>query len=87
MNRLTVIADLLRPCPPPDLAGGYDMCPCGYGGSWPCSVTRAAWIARGLNPETEIDKVITQVRAECEVPDWDPGDWDPDLRTCWTSAE
>lgn len=68
MNRLTVIADLLRPCPPPDIARGYGMCSCGYGGSWLCPITKAAWIAQGLNPDTEIDKAITQAKAERQAP-------------------
>ena len=27
MNRLDIIATLIHPCPAPDIAGGYDMCP------------------------------------------------------------
>ncbi len=77
MNRLDLIATLIQPCPPPDIANGYDMCPCGLGCCWPCPVTRAAWLARGLDPDTEIDKVITRVKAQCSAPDWDPGGWDP----------
>jgi hypothetical protein len=64
MNRLTVIAALLQPCPPPDIAAGFDACPCGTGGSWPCAVTKAAWIARGLDPDTEIERALAQVRTE-----------------------
>jgi hypothetical protein len=86
MNRLAVIAALLRPCPPPDIAGGFDLCPCGYGGTWPCPVTRAAWIAQGLDPEAETGKVTAKAEAECQVPGWNLGGWDPDLRTCWTST-
>ena len=50
MNRLTRIASLLRPCAVPDLAHGFEMCPCGTGGSWPCTKTIAAWLAAGLDP-------------------------------------
>ena len=64
MNRLAVTATLLAPCPPSHLAEGYDMCPCGYGGSWPCPVTRAAWIARDLDPDAEVRRIIAQVQAE-----------------------
>jgi len=76
MNRLQVIAELLAPCPPPDIAHGYDLCPCGTGCSWPCAKTRAAWLAHNLNPDTEISTVIDRVKAECSAPDWDPGGWD-----------
>jgi hypothetical protein len=76
MNRLDIIATLIHPCPPPDIAGGYDMCPCGLGCSWPCPKTRAAWLARGLDPDTEISKVTARVKAETEAPDFDPGGWD-----------
>ncbi|GLZ36341.1 hypothetical protein Lesp02_85280 [Lentzea sp. NBRC 105346] len=54
------IADLVPACPPPDIAQGYDPCPCGRGQSWPCSLTRAAWLARGLDVHDEI-------RAACQV--------------------
>jgi hypothetical protein len=63
MNRLDLIATLLVPCPVPDIANGYDMCPCGQGCSWPCPATMAAWIARGLDPGTEINRAIAQALA------------------------
>ena len=63
MNRLELIATLIQPCPAPDMAHGYDTCPCGQGCSWPCPATMAAWIARGLDPDTEINRAIAQALA------------------------
>jgi hypothetical protein len=60
MNRLERIASLLRPCAVPDLAHGFDMCPCGTGGSWPCIKTIAAWLAAGLDPPTETARLTVE---------------------------
>ena len=60
MNRLTRIASLLRPCAVPDLAHGFEMCPCGTGGSWPCTKTIAAWLAAGLDPSTETARLTVE---------------------------
>jgi hypothetical protein len=60
MNRLERIASLLRPCPVPDLAHGFDACPCGTGGSWPCTKTIAAWLAAGLDPSTETARLTVE---------------------------
>ncbi|MFF9908785.1 hypothetical protein ACF1HU_35895 [Streptomyces olivaceus] len=46
-ERLATIAELITPCPPPDVANGYDMCLCGAGVVWPCNTTKAAWLAGG----------------------------------------
>jgi hypothetical protein len=62
VNPLELIATLINPCPAPDIAAGYEMCPCGHGCSWPCPATQAAWLARGLDPGTEIHAVITRTR-------------------------
>lgn len=59
--RLDAIADLIAPCPLPDVAGGDDMCPCGYGGTFPCPTTQAAWIARDVNPGAETHRLLSQV--------------------------
>jgi hypothetical protein len=63
MNRLQVIATLIHPCPPPDVMCGFDMCPCGIGCTWPCPTTQAAWIARGLNPDAEISRLMAEAIA------------------------
>jgi hypothetical protein len=52
--RLAGFAAQLPPCPPPDIAGGFDLCPCGTGSVWPCRRTRAAWVVRGLDRQTEV---------------------------------
>ena len=54
MERLTRIGELITPCPPPDMAAGIDLCPCGTGQTWPCARTMAAWLAAGENPDTQI---------------------------------
>ena len=66
--RLAAIASLITPCPAPDIADGHIACPCGYYGSWPCPATKAAWIAHGRNPDTEISQVINQVFADMRRP-------------------
>jgi hypothetical protein len=58
---LRLIADLAEPCPPPDLLGGWDMCPCGRGVSWPCDHTRVAWLARGLDPDLEARQIVRAI--------------------------
>jgi hypothetical protein len=61
--RLAIIATLLDPCPPPDIAHGHLACPYGYDGIWPCPVTQAAMIAQGRDPDTELHQAITEGRA------------------------
>ena len=65
--RLRAVADLLAPCDPPDLTDPGDLtgthprtgqgpsCPDHPDQPWPCDLTRAAWLARGLHPATEAD--------------------------------
>ena len=60
MSRIERIASLLRPCPVPDLAHGFDACPCGTGPSWPCPKTIAAWLAAGLDPCTETARLTVE---------------------------
>jgi hypothetical protein len=57
-TRLAGFAEQLQPCPPPDLAAGFDLCPCGTGSAWPCRRTRAAWAVRGLNRQAEIRRAL-----------------------------
>lgn len=45
---LAVVAELLTPCAPPDVANGWTLC--AHAEAWPCPITRAAWLARGLAP-------------------------------------
>lgn len=52
-EQLAAIAALVEPCPPPDVWNGYDLCVCGRGQVYPCDLTVAAWLARGLDPEVE----------------------------------
>lgn len=62
-NRLDEIVARLHPCSPPDVMNGYDLCPCGYGGTWPCAITEAAWLARGLNPVEEARRIMRDIIA------------------------
>lgn len=62
------LAALLAPCPPPDVAAGFDRCPCGHPGSWPCPATRAAWLARGLDPDAEAGRALAGVAAGVPAP-------------------
>lgn len=63
MTRLDLIATILTPCPAPDIAAGYCMCPCGLGCCWPCPATTAAGLARGLDPDTETNRSIAHALA------------------------
>ena len=61
---LAKVQDLLKDheCGPPDIVNGYDMCPCGRGEAWPCEITRAAWIARGLDVDHEVTTYLRSLR-------------------------
>jgi predicted HAD superfamily Cof-like phosphohydrolase len=59
--RLDEIAALITPCPPPDVLAGFDLCPCGRGGTWPCGLTRAAWLARRLDPAAESKRILGEI--------------------------
>jgi hypothetical protein len=64
-ERLAKIAELLpAPCPEPGIAGGVDACVCGSGETFPCSITRAAWLARGLDPGEEIQMVLAPIKRQ-----------------------
>jgi hypothetical protein len=64
-ERLAKITELLpSPCPEPGIANGYDMCVCGTGEVFPCSITQAAWLARGLDIEEENRRVLAPVKAQ-----------------------
>jgi hypothetical protein len=56
-ERLAKLADLLRECPPPNIAGGHDQC---AHGTWPCAITQATWLAQGRDRDQE-------VRAACQA--------------------
>jgi hypothetical protein len=68
-ERLDAIAHLLRPCPPPDVYAGYDLCRCGYGGSYPCPTTRAAWHAQGVDIQTATREAIDALRPDFYPPE------------------
>jgi len=71
-ERLAKIADLLpNPCPEPGIADGMDTC--GHGEVWPCSLTQAAWLTRGLDPDEENRKVIDGVKRQmaAEQAEWE----------------
>jgi hypothetical protein len=73
-DRLVQIAGLLpAPCCEPGIADGNDQCPCGSGQVWPCNITRAAWLARGLDPDAEIRKVLDKAKAAiaAETAEWE----------------
>ena len=81
-DRLAAITELLpRPCPAPDIAGGYDRCTCGSGQVWPCNLTRAAWIAAGLDPRAEMDRVFAEVRRELAADYWEDEPNEAEVRT------
>jgi len=66
--RLAKIAKLLPgPCPPPDIAGGFDLCPCRSGGAWPCDATRAAWLAMGIDEDAEVRKACKAAELEMAI--------------------
>jgi hypothetical protein len=58
--RLSAIADLIEACPVPDVFNGYDLC--GHAQPWPCPVTLAAWLARGLHPAVELAAELATAR-------------------------
>jgi hypothetical protein len=60
-GKLHAISHLIYPCDVPDVWDGYDQCPCGWG-TWPCDKTRAAWLARGLDPATEQQRIMADQR-------------------------
>jgi hypothetical protein len=62
-TRLGRIASLLAPYPTPDLDGGSDLCTCGSGEPWPCPATQAAWLARGIEPDTEAARIRAEAHA------------------------
>lgn len=63
-QRLIYIADLIHPCSPyPDVINGYEICTCGRG-VWPCPVTKAAWLARGLHIHTETKAAMERAKEE-----------------------
>jgi hypothetical protein len=66
-ERLAKIAEVLKPCGAPDIAGGYDLCPCGSGEAWPCQMTQAAWLAAGLDLNTEVRKVTKAAEIEMAI--------------------
>lgn len=62
-ERLDQIAGLIYPCPAPDVANGYDLCPTHPGWPWPCYNTKAAWIAQGLDEKAEVKAAMDQAMA------------------------
>lgn len=79
-ERLAQIAGLLpAPCPDPGIADGRDTC-CN-GEVWPCSLTRAKWLAAGADPEAEIRKVLDAAKASmaADLAEWEAlNETDPD---------
>jgi hypothetical protein len=63
-RRLAGIAARVTPCGPPNVMEGMDSCPCGVGGTWPCPITEAAWLARGVDRDDEVRRVMDRLRAE-----------------------
>jgi hypothetical protein len=68
---LAAIAELLAPCPCPDWTQGYDLCTCGSGQGYPCNITAAAWIARGLEPAAEASRALRQFTP---IDEYDPSE-------------
>ena len=73
-SRLDEIAALIGPGPPPQVLAGYDLCPCGRGGTWPCPVTRAAWLARRLDPVAEPKRILGEIVRGAD-PDLEDDPW------------
>lgn len=63
-ERLTRIAELLEPCRFPIVRAGQALCQRHRGARWPCLITQAAWLARGLDPEDEAARVLTKLRVK-----------------------
>jgi hypothetical protein len=64
-ERLAKIAQLLpSPCREPGIARGMDMCVCGSGEVFPCSITQAVWLAQGLDPAEENRRVLEPVKRQ-----------------------
>jgi hypothetical protein len=63
-DRLAKIADLLGPCPPPDMAGGCDQC---AHGTWPCVITKAAWLAQGRDRDQEVRAACQAAAREAQI--------------------
>lgn len=61
--RLESIAALISPCPAPDVANGYDLCPVHQGSVWPCDTTKAAWLARGMNVKEQVRAAMDRAMA------------------------
>lgn len=57
-----VVELLPQPCPLPDVAAGEDGCPCDAGVCWPCQLTQAIWLARGIDPDAEQKRLIAAAR-------------------------
>lgn len=62
----------IAPCPPPDVAAGFDSC---VHGTWPCARTELGWQLRGLDPEAERSRAAAAWRSEMAALDAsDPAD-------------
>ncbi len=64
-DQLNQIARRLIPCPVPDIAGGWDLC--AHAVPWPCPITEAAWIARGLDRDEQIRQHTDWLAAELAI--------------------
>jgi hypothetical protein len=60
-KKLATIAEHVHPCPPPAVAQGYDSC---EHGTWPCRLTEAVWLARGLDPREQYAEAHRGWRAD-----------------------
>lgn len=63
-TRLARIAHLLKPCPPPVRWQGRFICRIHPEDAWPCPVTQAAWLARGMDPAYEGRRVLAPLYAK-----------------------
>jgi hypothetical protein len=67
MYCLDEIADIIEPCPAPDVMNGDDQCTCtrGLAGeTWPCRDTRVAWLARRINPDAESARILADRKGD-----------------------
>lgn len=60
---LQAIANLAKPCPPPDLENWRDMCPAHPDQPWPCNETKIAWLARGLDVTEQTRAAFAALRS------------------------
>jgi hypothetical protein len=65
------VAELIVPCPLPNIAHGETLCPCDNGELWPCKTTWLGWRLRGLDPNQQAAEIRDQAE-QAPVDSTDP---------------